>query len=176
MCPQKERVMKKLLLFTSFVVAALAFSNRADAQTAFISNGTQLQYADKEWFGSTVVEAGYEFNEHWAIGVQASLSAHIQDALVAGLGGGGFVRYTLTHNDVLYLDLKALARGQYFSTDGKNMVIGISPSLRFRFAPRWEAFTDIGFFGARYADAYGWYPLLGFNPQSAVVGITYRFR
>ncbi|MBR1569480.1 MAG: hypothetical protein IJ651_01940 [Bacteroidales bacterium] len=44
------------------------------------------------------------------------------------------------------------------------------------FAPRWEAFTDIGFFGARYADAYGWYPLLGFNPQSAVVGITYRFR
>ncbi len=168
--------MKRFVLLIFVLVAHIAISSVANAQTAFIGNGLQIQFVDKDFVASSALEVGYEFNESWAIGAMAALSAQVDNTLVAGMGVGGYVRYTPIHNDVIFLDLKTAARGQYFTTDAKNFLIGVYPSLRFRFAPRWEAFTDIGFFGARFTDTYGWYPLLGFNPQSAIVGIIYRFR
>ncbi len=168
--------MRKNLFVICILLVSFVLNNKAKAQTVYLSNGLQVQWVDKDFVASTAFEVGYEFNEHWAVGALAALSAQVQNTLIAGMGAGGYIRYTPVHNDVIYLDVKASARGQYYTTDAKNFLIGLYPSLRFRFAPRWEAFTDIGFFGARYTDAFGWYPLLGFNPQNAVVGITYRFR
>ena len=63
---------------------------------------------------------------------------------------GAYVRFTPWHNDVVYIDFKAMGDFGF----GKNLLrwaeVGIQPAIRFRLGGRFDLAANLGLLGARY--------------------------
>ncbi len=156
-------VLVSILLFASF-------GNKADAQTWTIGGNITLKTANKYAYTRLEVDGGYEFNDKWAVGLKTGFETG-SDTGSFILGGNG--RFTPWHNDVLYIDIKAVA--DLLVYDVVSLNTGIVPSLRFRVAPRWEVYSDFGFIGLRGQLGYGLSPVAVITALNAGLGVTFRF-
>lgn len=164
--------MKKILLFIAVVFVSLS----AHSEKKFCLGWTgSIQYTD--YLGVSIEPTiGIEFNEYLALGT--------------GVGGGlihnnngnygvflvePFLRGTVWHNELLYVDLKAEAGWSWAPSLDNSLLLfqgGLIPSLRFRISEHWDFSADVGMFGAR-SNGEEFTPLIGIT--SFGVWATYRF-
>lgn len=112
---------------------------------------------------------GYEFNERWAIGTTLGFS--LADSEIAGVADP-FVRFNCWNNGKFFIDAKAHAE-MIFRSELGGAAVGVSPSVRYEFSPRWQVAASVGLLGAQY-DGYDWSPAFMVT-GSTELGIIYRF-
>lgn len=104
---------------------------------------------------SLIPEAGYQITDKWAVGAKLGYSLtsykHINGFTTNCFGEtGAYVRFTPWHNDVVYIDFKAMGDFGF----GKNLLrwaeVGIQPAIRFRLGGRFDLAANLGLLGARY--------------------------
>lgn len=147
-----------------------SFGSKANAQTWTIGGNLTLKAAEKFSYTRLEVDGGYEFNDRWAVGLKTGFETGTNNGSYI-LGGN--VRFTPWHNDVLYIDIKAVAESMIY--DDITLNTGIVPSLRFRLAPRWEVYSNFGFLGFRGEPDSRLKPLAIITAFDAGLGVTFRF-
>lgn len=159
--------MKKLSLL---LVLALSLPIMGKAQNGFFIGGKLTLFYVDGFVYENSIHGGYEFNDKTAVMAMAGIAAFDSGALgEVGL----YARLTAWHNDFVFIDFKPSVELVYSDAiDAAD--IGIVPSVRFRVAPKWDVFADVGALGARYLGGE-WTPRIGINTVDASVGINYRF-
>ena len=118
---------------------------------------------------------GYEFSDRWAagLGIGIVMVANVDYLTVMGVVEP-FARFCAWHNDVIYLDVKAVS-GIGFDNVLELFQLGARPSLRFRINENFDLAADISLFGLQYRSDTGWTPMLGIDGASAGLWVAYRF-
>lgn len=163
--------MKKILIIAAFLLTTVA----AGAQNRWFVGGTgAMGYSGVFNFAFEPI-AGYEFTDRWAIGTGLGVIVAASGGYSSVMGiAEPFVRFCAWHNDIVFLDLKAMS-GIGFTNELELCQVGIRPSLRFRFNEHWEMAADIGLFGAQYTPDSDWQPAIGVTATSAGLWLAYRF-
>lgn len=159
---------KTLILF----LLMLSCSFVGKAQNGFIGGRFTLFFSD-ELLYETTIHGGYEFNKRFALMAMVGIGASVQDYDYILGETGVYARLTAWYNNVFFFDLKPTVE-LIFRDYLTGMDIGVVPSLRFRVAPQWEVFTDVGAVGIRYMNNK-WIPRIGVNSLMTTVGVNYRF-
>jgi len=161
--------MRKIIFIAVCLLSFISFNNKANAQGWTLGGGITILAAEDYAFVGLKVYGGYEFNDKWAIGLMTGFDAGTETGNAIF---GANVRFTPWHNDLLYIDIKGTSDLEF--GDGDILKIGAVPSLRFRVAPKWEVFTDIGYLGVRghLGGSFFPYALVTATPT---MGVTYRF-
>lgn len=167
--------MKKIAVIAICILALLS-AGKASARGRFIGGGLSARWTPELfnspslYFTRTEVAGGFEFNERWATGLVTGLEyGSSSQAVILN----AYARYTPWHNDVIYIDAKAVIISLFWDT--VNIRLGLMPSLRFRVAPRWEVFTDVGFFGVDLLDFEASQLSAFITNTGAGVGVYFRF-
>ncbi|MBQ8050305.1 MAG: outer membrane beta-barrel protein [Bacteroidaceae bacterium] len=155
--------MKKLMM-----ILALVCSVNASAQW-FVGGGTNFGYIKDNFQFSFHPQAGYEFNDRWAVGFGLGFT------LVNDIYGYAepYVRFNCWNNDKLFVDVKARAEF-IFGHGAEGAQVGLSPSLRYKINDHWQVYGDAGLFGAEKVGG-DWAPAFGVGSIGISTGVIYKF-
>lgn len=135
--------MKKILL-TCTLLGGIASAN---AQ-CFIGGSAGISYYNEIFSSAFLPTIGYEIDDKWAVGMSIGFETYDDESAFDLMP---FLRYNMWNNETIFFDLKA--EDNIYINDGTTAQnIGIAPSLRCRFAERWEAAADVGFLGVNICD------------------------
>lgn len=159
--------MRKILYLIICIIPLMSFTHKANAQTWTIGGGLTMKTTADYFYTRSVIDGGYEFNDKWAVGLKTGFEGGDNNGAIIF---GSNVRFTPWHNDIVYLDVKAVAESLLY--EDTFISAGIVPSLRFRVAPKWEVYSNFGFVGFR-GDVET--PAAILTSSDAELGVTFRF-
>ena len=149
-----------------------------------ITGNTSLWYEQEKLTFNLLPSVTYSINQTWAVGSQLGVKLLYANKMTTCYGVvKPYVRYTVWHNDVIYLDLRGQA-GVSFDNRLQTVEMGIVPSLRVKVADHWSVKFTFGLLGATYephaqpsveGKSQQWSGGYKLNAGDASVGVTYRF-
>lgn len=86
-------------------------------------------------------QAGFEFNDRWAVGLAGGLAFNNGDVMDIV---NPYVRFNCWNNRSFYIDVKASAD---MIISKSTFLVGFKPSLRYAFNDHWQLATDVGIIG-----------------------------
>lgn len=155
-----------------FLTFAALCAMSAQAQL-FVGGTGRFGYADNTFVLSALPEAGYEFNEYWAVGGSLGFSMAAHDGVYTYGVVEPFVRFTPWHNERIALDIKGGAEFT-FSDYLAGCELGFRPSMRFFVNDHFDVFADLGLIGVSY-DGEDWSPAFLVTGCNVHLGVSYKF-
>ena len=136
----------------------------------FVGGGSNFGYIKDNFQFTLHPQAGYEFNDRWAVGLGLGFTVVSSD--IFGYIEP-YVRFNCWNNDKVFVDVKG--RTEFlFNEELVGGQMGVSPSLRYKINDHWQVYGDVGLFGAEYVGGE-WCPALGVGSIGITTGVIYRF-
>lgn len=162
--------MRKFVLMM-LVLASMSVNVKAQW---FVGGTGGIGYFGNGFALEAVPQAGYEFNQRWAVGLG------LGGAITINEGAGGyavidpFVRFNCWNNGKFFVDVHAEADMRLNSDDFVSNV-GFVPSIRYAFSDHWQAALGVGLVGVRIGSEDSLDPYFGFTARGLTLNVIYKF-
>ncbi|MBQ7572406.1 MAG: hypothetical protein IJT19_09240 [Bacteroidaceae bacterium] len=162
--------MKKIVMM---MLVLASVSVKVNAQW-FVGGTGGIGYFGDHFSLELAPQAGYEFNDRWAVGLGLGGNLSINE----GLGGYAiidpYVRFNCWNNGKLFVDVLAEA-DMRLNSDALVASVGLSPSLRYAFTDHWQAAVAVGLVGVHVGTDNDVDPYFAFTGRGLSLNVIYKF-